>query len=211
MAQANDSVLVTPGSGATIATHLVNSKEHQLMMVSDAFGHIHGTQETWVVQTGNSANVAAARTTHFDLFNASGSGKKLRVRGVFIIPTLAAVTGVGLTWELIRSSAVGTGGSTLTPQPRNSANTALPAQVTARSKPTGGATTSITWQAVNASSEETTPYAGMASQLNHVASWDIPDIQPIVLNEGEGLKVDQTTNSSVGSTNIVIVFTVDAG
>ncbi len=122
MAQPNDSILVTPGSGATVATHTKNSKEHQVIIGADAFGELHGTQETWIVQTGNQVNVAAARTTHLDLFNASGSGKKIRVKGIFIVPTLAAVTGVGLTWELIRTSAVGTGGSTLTPQPYDSNN-----------------------------------------------------------------------------------------
>lgn len=211
MTAPNDSILVTPGSGATVATHLKNSKEHQVVMLADAFGDLHGTEETWVVQTGNSANVAAARTTHLDLFNDSGSGKKLRIKGIFLHPTLTAVTGVGLTWELIRTSAVGTGGSTLTPQPFDSSNTALPAQVTARSKPTGGATTSITWYGINSSSEETLPYGSLASILNHVKCWDRLDTQDIVLNEGQGLKVDQTTNSAVGSTNIVIVFTVDAG
>jgi hypothetical protein len=211
MTAPNDSILVTPGSGATVATHLKNSKEHQVIIGADAFGELHGTQETWVVQTDNQVNVAAARTTHFDMFNASGSGKKIRIKGIFIVPTLTAVSGIGLTWELIRTSAVGTGGSSLTPQPYDSNNAALPAQVTARGKPTGGATTSITWLRRNSSSEETTPYAGLASQVNHVPCWDRADVQPIVLNEGEGLKIDQTTNSSVGSTNIVVVFTVDAG
>lgn len=211
MAQPNDSILVTPGSGATVATHLKNSKEYQTVIVADAFGDLHGTQETWVVSTGNQVNVAAARTSHFDIFNASGSGKKLRIKGVFIQPTLVAVTGVGLTWELIRSSSAGTGGSTLTPRPFDSNNAALPAQVTARGKPTGGAATSITWYVVNSSSEETTPYAGLASILNHVKCWDRIDTQDLVLNEGEGLKIDQTTSSAVGSTNIVVIFTVDAG
>lgn len=158
----------------------------------------------WVVSTGNQVNVAAARTTHFDLFNAVGSGKILRVLGVYIIPTLVAVVGVGLTWEVIRTSAVGTGGVARAPVPFDSANLALPAQITARGKPTGGATTAITWLNVNASSEETVPYASLASQLNHV-----PADQELVLREGEGLKVDQTTNSAIGSTNVVTVFTVE--
>lgn len=93
----NDSILVTPGSGATVATHAVSSKEYQAVVVADANGHIYGTAETFIVATGNSANVAAARTTHFDLFNASGSGKIIEVVGLYIIPTLTAVAGVGLT------------------------------------------------------------------------------------------------------------------
>lgn len=169
-----------------------------------------GATPTWTVATQNQVNVAAARTTHFDIFNDAGSGKVLRVIGVYIIPTLVAVVGIGLTWEIIRTSTVGTGGAALTPVPFDSANIALPAEITARSKPAGGATTSITWFYPNASSEETDPYASLASWLNHIASADshFSEAQPLVLHEGEGLKVDQTTNSNIGSTNIVIVFTI---
>lgn len=31
MSQANDSILVTPGSGATVATELIAGKEHQVV------------------------------------------------------------------------------------------------------------------------------------------------------------------------------------
>jgi len=206
MTQANDSVLVTPGSGATIATHLVNSKEHQVVMLAGAQGNIYGTADTFIAATGNSANVAAARTTHFDLFNASGSGKILEVVGLLIIPTLTAVTGIGMTWELIKTSAVGTGGTAVTPRAMDSANAALPAGITARSKPTGGATTNFVLSYPNTSSEETSPYAGMASILNHLAMTTMLDVQPLTLREGEGIKLDQTTNSAVGSTNIQVVF-----
>lgn len=206
MTQANDSILVTPGSGATVATHLVNSKEHQVVMLAGPSGNIYGTADTFIAATGNSANVAAARTTHFDLFNASGSGKIIEVVGLFIIPTLVAVTGVGLTWELIKTSAVGTGGTTLTPRSMDSTNAALPAGVTARSKPTGGATTNFILSYQNTSSEETSPYAGMASILNHLTFSQMLDVQSIILREDEGLKLDQTTNSAVGSTNVQLIF-----
>lgn len=170
---------------------------------------IAGDTPTWVVNTGNSVNVAAASTVHFDLFNASGSGVLIKVRSVLIIPTLVAVVGVGLTWTIDRTSAVGTGGSTLTPRPLDTTNDALPAQVTARSKPTGGATSSYTMFNVNSSSEETTPYAGMASILNHLRSIHETLMQPVVLREGEGLRVTQTTSSNIGSTNIQAAFTVE--
>lgn len=208
MGLANDSVAITPGSGATVATHAAGSKEHQVTMEADASGHIKGSKPTWTVASQNSANVAAARTTHFDLFNASGSGVILRVLGVYIIPTLAAVTGVGLTWEVLRTTSVGTAGTGRTPVKHDTANSALPGGVTARSKPTGGAASGDTLYYVNASSEETSPYAGLASILNHLPQVG-PDAQALVLREGEGLKVDQTTNSSVGSTNVVVVFTVE--
>lgn len=211
MAQANDSVLVTPGSGATIATHLANSKEHQVVVLADAGGHLLNSKDTYIVRTGNTIHVAAARTTLFDIFNASGSGKIMRVTGVYIIPALVAVTGVGQTYEVIHTSAVGTGGTTITPVSFDSANPAVPAQITARAKPAGGATTSATLQLINGSSEETNPYAAMASVLNHVPMGGMlaPGEVGWVIREGQGLKIDQTTNSAVGNVNIQIVFTLE--
>jgi len=207
MTQANNSIAVTAGSGDLVATHLVNSKEYQVVMVANESGHIDGSIPTWVVQTANSANVAAARTTFIDIFNASGSGQIIEIKGIYIIPTLAAVTGVGMTWEIIKTSAVGSGGSALTPRPFDSTNTALNANLTSRVKPSGGATTNFILLSPNSSSEETIPYGSLASNLNHVPSFAYG--QGIYLREGEGLKVDQTTNSNVGSTNIIIVFVVE--
>jgi hypothetical protein len=220
-----DNVSWTAGSGTTVATDDVSGVHYQKIKLVD--GTADGTDgikgdatygldvditrtptfPTWAVSTGNTAHVAATRTTLLDLFNASGSGKILKVRGIFIIPTLAGVTGVGQTYEIIRTSAVGTGGSTATPAAYDTASAALPAQVTARTKPTGGATTATTLLYCNGSSEETNSYATLASQLNHVSGILTKGIEPIVLREGYGIKIDQTTNSSVGSVNVVIVFT----
>lgn len=212
MTVSNDSILVTPGSGATVATHLAGSKEHQVVMLATDAGILYGTEKTYVFSTGNSANVAAARTTHFDLFNATGSGVVVEIWAIYIIPTLAAVTGVGLTWEVAWSSTVGSGGTTKTPTVLDQNNTAVPAQVTARSKPTGGATIGNVILFPNTSSEETSPYAGQASVLNHL-DWlagGAGPFQPVTIREGQGIKIDQTTNSSVGSTNIVVVCTIHA-
>lgn len=208
MSLSNDSFQSAPSAtGTLIATQLLGGKEYQVVMIADSNGHFEKTTPTWIYASGNSANVAAARTTHFDMFNASGSGQIITIEGIYIIPTLAAVTGVGLTWEIIKTSTVGTGGTTLTGRPFDSTNTALNANVTARSKPTGGATTNYILMYPNTSSEETIPYASQASVLNHLPAV-CARLQGIVLREGEGLKIDQTTNSSVGSTNIQIVFTV---
>ena len=208
MTQANDSILVTPGSGATVATHLANSKEYQVIMPACDSGHILGTKETYLVQTGNSANVAAAATVIFDLFNATASGKVITVTGIYIIPTLTAVVGIGLTFLIERTTSVGTGGSTLTPRPYDATHS-ISASVTARSKATGGAAAGVTLWTANTSSEETTPYAGMASTLNHLpgASFYGQQVPGIVMAENTGLRISQTTNSSIGSTNILVLFT----
>lgn len=209
MPRANDSIAVTPGAGESVATHLVASKKLQLFVPADESGYIQRTKPTWVASTGNTAHVAAARTTLVDLFNAPGSGVTLKVQAVLIIPALAAVSGVGQTYEIIRTSSVGSGGTGITPATFDSANSALPSQVTAGTKPTGGAATAATLLYVNGSSEETNAYAALASQLNHVAGWNLNECQPLVLREGEGLKVDQTTNSNIGNVNVVLVFTVE--
>lgn len=206
MTTANDSHV---SGSTTFATHLRGGKEYPVGMMADEAGHILGTVPTWVAAAPALTNVAAARTTHLDLFNAAGSGVVLSIHGVFIIPSLVAVTGVGLTWEIIRTSSVGTGGTTVTPRPMDTANPALPAGVTCRSKPTGGATTNYVLLYPNTSSEETSPYAGSASRLNHLGVIGDPVLQEVVLREGEGIKIDQTTNSSVGTTTLVVVFTVE--
>lgn len=208
MARANDSISVTAGSGQIVATQLVDSREYQAVVVADASGHLKGTKPTWIFSTGNTIHVAAARTTLVDLFNASGSGVILRVVGVYVIPTLTAVAGVGQTYEAIRTSAAGTGGTTITPAALDSDNTALPAQVTARTKPSG-ATTQATLFFINGSSEETSPYAGLASQLIHLPRDANGDTQAIVLRSGRGLKIDQTTSSGIGNVNVVLVVTVE--
>ena len=206
MSLANDSITVTPGTGATVATHLAGGKEHQVVMLASPKGWLWGAADTYIVDTNFSANVAAARTTHFDFFNATGSGVVVELIGLFIVPSLVAVAGVGLTWELIKTSAVGTGGTALTARPLDSTNTALSASITARSKPTAGATTSFIWTYISTSSEETIPYASQATSINHIGFSFSSDLQPLTLNEGEGIKVDQTTSSAIGTTNIRLVF-----
>jgi len=207
MTAANDSILVTPGSGATVATHTVGSKEHQVVVLATDSGNLYSTAPTYVYSTGNQANAAASRTTHLDLFNATGSGVIVEVWGIYIIPTLTAVSGVGMTWEIAWSSTVGTGGTTKAGVLVDKNNAAISGSVTCRSKPTGGATIGdvILWP--NTSSEETNNYATSASVLNHVA-WILGGagpLQPIVIRENQGIKIDQTTNSSVGSTNVVVI------
>lgn len=211
MTTAPNQVSVNTGSGADLASKSVSSKDLLIGIQADADGHMAHTSDVFYVATGNTAHVAAARTTLFDLFNADAS-LKVDILGVYIIPAQTAVAGIGQTYEIIRTSAVGTGGTTLTPGKIDSAQSALDSDITARTKPTGGATTDATNPLTiycNGSSEETTPYAGMASRLNHVASLSENILgKPIRLNQNEGIKVDQTTSSSVGNVNVAVVFRV---
>jgi hypothetical protein len=176
----------------------------------DVSGSAWKGKETFILSFPLTANVAAARTTHADLFNAAGSGKVLRLVGLYILPALSAVVGVGLTWELLRTSAPGTGGSAVTPRPLDTGSDALPSQITARQKPTGGAGTLYLLQQIITSSEETSPYAGLASVLNHVGFHAFDECSQLyVCREGQGVKIDQTTSSAIGQTALTIVLTLE--
>jgi len=82
MTQANDSILVTPGSGATVATHNPgDGKEYQVVMVAGDKGHIHGSKPSYLLWIPPQA--AAASKIYFDLYNATGSGKTIEVNGIW--------------------------------------------------------------------------------------------------------------------------------
>jgi hypothetical protein len=207
MAQANDSILVTPGSGATVATQLANSKEHQVVMLADPAGHLIGAQDAYVAFFPVTVGVAAARTNHWDLFNASGSGKIIRVWGIYPeIGMVSAVAGVGIAWELVRTTAVGTGGTGITPRPMDTSATALSGSVTARQKPSGGATAGVTLLGLQLHGEDANAGVVIARFFN-ILRWADDFGQALVLREGEGVRMDQVTSSAVGNWGWVVVFT----
>lgn len=222
MTQANDSILVTPGTGATVATHLANAKEHEVVMVADAAGHIRGTKETYSYIVPSTA--VGASKLYLDLFNATGSGKIIRVTSVRpIIDTDVAVVGaVGIRLLLFRTSAVGTGGTghayksatldvaggNISPQDTN--NAALPAQITARHLPTAGATSAEWLRGMYAMGEEaSTSWAyAMQGQFN-MLDLDSDDAQLLTLRENEGIAIRQGAVASIGNVRFRITFTVE--
>lgn len=220
MAQANDSILVTPGTGATVATHTVNAKEHQVVMLADDSGHISGSLPTYGLITP--PIVVGASKLMVDLFNATGSGKTLDVRGIWAIPKLdTAVTGaVSARIDLYRTSAVGTGGTAAATDSAtidvaggslwkfDENNAALPAQITARAAPTGGATISRWMFPTNVATEESPTSMGYLTQWQNL----IPMFfygQKLAIRENTGILLKQGTVASVGSISFLIAFTVE--
>lgn len=218
MTLANDSVLVTPGSGATIATHSTGGKEHQVVMVADDSGHLSQSVPTYTWWLP--AQVTGVSKLFGDLFNASGSGKIIEIRGIWAIPKSdVAVTGViAVPVGLFRTSAVGTGGTahayntgtvltaaTITPWDTN--NASLPAQITSRLGPTGGATIAAPYWEQYEFTEETNAatYIGAFTNLLPVGMVN----QRITLNEGQGLLIKEgATASPIGSLAFLTLFTV---
>lgn len=215
--QANDSILVTPGSGATVATHLVNGKEHQVMMLADDTGNILGSRPVYFYNIPSQVHVAAANSVHWDLFNADAA-LIVRVVSILQIPNITtAVTGVVFDWLLERTTAVGTGGVAQTAWLADLNDTALDADITCRSKPTGGATAGIDLRNYSISSEETN-----AATIQIASQGGLELVPPtlclkdggpfargIVLRQNQGLRCVQITNSNAGNTGWLIAFTVE--
>lgn len=202
---ANDSVLVTPGSGATVATQLANGKEHQVVMLAASSGHIYDTLPTYYYWSPYDAG--AQNEIVIDLFNGAGSGKTVRVKRLFLQHNMAAITGVGHLFDVDLTSAVGTGGTAVTGRPADPANAAIPAQITCRHAATGGATKDFTLFGVAVDPEETRPGAALMAMINWVPEG--PSIQEIVLPEGDGVRMIQITASTVGVWGVLLVVTLE--
>ena len=161
--------------------------------------------------------MAAASTIHWDMFNADGT-LLVRVLSIRQWPSIVtAVTGVATAWTFQRTSAVGTGGSAQTAVLADTSQTSLSANITCRSKPTGGATASTQLGGYTIHSEETnagsiaTTTAG-GQELIYSARSSLPaeyGAKGILLRQNQGLSVTQTTNSSAGNTGWLIAFTVE--
>lgn len=216
MTLAGDSILVTPGSGATVATHTVSAKEHQVVMVAAETGQLLGSLPIYWYAIAEQVHVAAASTIHFDIFNAHAT-LRVRVLSIRQRPSIVtAVTGAAFNWTFQRTTAVGTGGAAQTAILRDTATpqTALDAAITCRSKPTGGATPGVALRSYAVHSEETNVgVVALASQggLELIPFGRLRDYQyaGIYLGQNQGLSVTQTTNSNAGNTGWDILFTVE--
>lgn len=138
----------------------------------------------------------------------------MRVVSILQIPNITtAVTGVVFDWLLERTTAVGTGGTAITPWQADTGDT-LDADITCRSKPTGGATAGTDLRTYSISSEETNAATiQIASQggleLVQPALWPVNHGKGIVLRQNQGLRCVQITNSVAGNTGWLITFTVE--
>ena len=204
----------TLGTGGVIATETVSSKEYQVFMQAFPDGHLWGSKAQYVASIPSQVHVAAANTVHWDLFNADAA-LVVRVISILQIPNVTtAVTGVVFDWLLERTTAVGTGGTTITPWQVDSNDAALDADITCRSKPTGGATQSTDLRNYSISSEETTAATiHLASigglELVPASLWPVNLGKGIVLRQNQGLRCVQVTNSAAGNTGWLITFTVE--
>ena len=209
-----------PGSSATvsagdvIATETVSSKEYQVVMSASPDGHIIGSKPQYTALIPSQVHVAGANTVHWDFFNADAA-LIVRVTSILQVPNITtAVTGVVFDWLLERTTAVGTGGTTITPWLPDLSQTALDADITCRSKPTGGATASTDLRTYSLSSEETNAATIMVASLGGLELIPFPLLPEnsgpgLVLRQNQGLRCVQVTNSAAGNTGWLITFSVE--
>jgi hypothetical protein len=198
----------------TIATETVSSKEYQVTMAADYGGHIIGSKPVYHANIPSQVHVAAANTVHWDMFNADAT-LVVRVLSILQIPNITtAVTGVVFDWLLERTTAVGTGGTTITPWLSDLNDTALDADITCRSKPTGGATASTDLRNYSLHGEETNTGSIIVASLGGLELIPMSLLpenggRGLVLRQNQGLRCVQVTNSAAGNTGWLISFTVE--
>lgn len=206
MASANGAVPITPGVGASVATQTVNGKEHQVVMLANPVGSLIGDIPTYEAWSGSVS--ATANLVYLHVFNAAGSGKVVKMRKVFIQPSQAVNALTAQTWRFAKTSSVGTTGNTpITIRTHDSANAAVPSQITAARAYTAGGTQVFTWFDIPLSVEETLPAVGLTPYYNLLPT-DGDVVSDIILREGEGLVVQNITGGAY-TWSVLAVFTIE--
>lgn len=216
MSLPNDSIAITPGTGATVATQLVSAKEYQVVMLAMPDGHLANSLPQYRLIYPSQA--VGANKVFLDLFNATGSGVSLRILSAFCyVDNDTAVTGtLGVEVDLTRTTAVGTGGTAatsngtsltaITLSAMDTANPALSASITARSAPTGGATAGALLGQRWVFTEETSAPSGIAGTLG--AEFIRNEGADLIVRENTGLRFVQGSVASVGNLSFEITFEV---
>ncbi|MBI2476298.1 MAG: hypothetical protein HYV67_03580 [Candidatus Taylorbacteria bacterium] len=165
-----------------------------------------------------SNSVGGASKKMIDIFNASGSGKILKITRISLYARqTAAVVGNTTPFEVYRTSAVGTGGTTITADKYDSSDAAVPAQITARDGPTGGATLSGgALLAPLLGTEELgdgTYYghfrrAGVALNTPYVFNGSTTERQ-LTIREGEGITIQNGPLAATGNVVIIVEGTLE--
>lgn len=226
MALANDSILVTPGSGATVATFSPggsNTTEYQVTMLANATGNIVDSMPTYGLNIPYLPT--AANGYQWELFNHPSSGKTLTVRGIWAIPLQDASIAAGVfpRYEFYRTTAAGSGGTAsaafesattiLANFFRMDTNDAsLSSHVSCRTKLTSITTGTALWsQFIPSVFSSGGNFADVAACLFQGVNL-IPQREfgeELVVRVGTGLATRQGTVAATGSIGWLIQFTAD--
>jgi hypothetical protein len=219
MSLANDSVKITPGSGATIATHSPGSgsTEYQVITMADSTGHLVETKPTYLLSIPGIDNTSANRF-HWELFNGS-SATTITVRAVYPVPrTDTAATGtVSTRFDFYRTTAWGSGGTAHNFESSSTLSANFSRLDTNDSSIVGSGISCLTVLASITTGawlftsyvfpEETNPAAILIQGINLIPqrTWG----KELVLRPSQGLAVKQGTVASVNQTGWLIAFTTE--
>lgn len=206
MTLAGDSITITPGSGATVATHTVSSKEHQVVMIADAAGQLID-DPIGCYASASLAMSKSASKNYISLFNADAS-LIVDVLGVWISQELtAAVTGLVRGYRLFRTTSTAhSGGTANTPVKLDSTTGALDSDITVRSNGQTVTSSGEALSAVGVGEEET----GAGGAMRHwMWNWKIEGVT-VVLRQNEGVMVQQDATAGTGILSAGVLFRVRA-
>lgn len=171
-----------------------------------------GSGELATFSVFSSAVAIANNKSMLSILNASGSGVVVKLREVKIVNAQnTAVTGVVAQFNLLRMTGH-SAGTSLTALPMDSQDS-ISGSVTLR---TGGTITGESSNIINSikySSDEWGVGAQDVESGDHIMQVfgnlieQKPGCKPLTLREGEGLTIKQVTNSSIGSFDLILVFT----
>jgi hypothetical protein len=209
---ANDGIIVAPdGSGANVATHLLNSKEYQAFVQADSEGHIMGTIPTYMLYQEPRVTGASAADL-WDLFVGASATHSVRLLGLWPLVTHSAASAFTTPWrfDVIRTTAIGTGGAAASvdaaapatgivsinkTDTSDAALATLDANITVRGLPTGGATAGTLLFPVSIFFEEGSTANAMAEVIQQYLNI-FPQTgadEYLRLRPGFGIKVRQVT------------------
>jgi hypothetical protein len=167
-----------------------------------------------------SNTTATANKNMTDIFNAAGSGKILKITRIsaYSRTSGAAITGIIISIQAMRTTTVGTGGTVITADRYDTTDLAMPGQITAREAPTGGIAPSGGILIADTLGTDETSFGEYRGNFrttegmgyNTQYTWDSQTTRrPITLREGEGMVIRVGALSGVGNIVIIVEGTLE--
>ena|SRR2546430_6919232 len=229
MALASDAILLTPGSGATLASHSPggsNTTEYQVVMPGNSTGFIGETMPTYglnIPQIG-----CAVNSYHWELFNHPSSGQTITLRGLWPVAGLDVgnIVFSPERYAFYRTTAVGSGGTASAAFESattilanffrlNPGDASLSSHISARTKLTSITTGAFLFQAyISSLCSARTPEFMEAMHWNQLMQGTnyIPQRefgQELTIPPGQGLAIREGSVVGVGSLGWLMEFTLD--
>jgi hypothetical protein len=165
---------------------------------------------TWWLMSGPQTCLGDTGIVHLDFFNASGSGKYVKVFAIIpVVDSTADSRIINTKWQIWKTTSIGIGGTAHTVNSTSGyptivsqdTNETLSEYITARNMPDSGATAAVFYTRL-ISTELSTEWA--KGELSHVVGGKF-----LLFREQEGIKIIQSTAALDAIVGWKIGFLVD--